>query len=240
MTGVFIGGIILLAGVALFILPFISGMDMMRGGYALQCLSGLIGLTGILVLVFWGQRAATMNKILSGKGVLAFWEYSQLDGEKYAQRELKERLEYNKTIYVVMLVFAVIFGCLILGIPAISGEIHPAVLLAWFGFFAFLGLLAWGIPRLDYRRAVRRNREVFITEDGVYIYGALHTWRQPLVSLQKVAYEPDDHGPALVFYIRYLSRTSLTLTETRAVRVPVPLGQEDKALEVVKYFKDRN
>ncbi len=239
MTGVIVGAVILGLGIILFLWPWISGMDMMMGGYAMQCLSGFGAMFGGLVLLFWWQRANSMKKILAGQEILAHWQYPLADNERHARQELQERLGYNKMIYLIMLFFAVLFGVIFFVIPAIQGDIHPVVVLLWFGFFAFLALVAWGVPQLEYRQALRSGGDVYITPECVYIYGAMQSWKQPFTSLRKVTYETGKNGSYLKFAIRYLSRTSLSGRETRITTVPVPLDQEDAAQRVVSYFENR-
>jgi len=238
--GVFVGVGVLVVAAILFLLPWATAMDMMNGGYALQFIGFFLLISGGVVLFFWQRRAALFDQIMAGRNVLAHWRYSPSQSQEHARRELQERSAYNRAIYATMLFFAVICGCIFFVIPAWQGEMPAAAILAWFGFFAFLGLVAWGAPQLSYRRALKSSPQAYISQDGLYINGALHAWRQPLTRLVGVAYHPDTSPPELEFKLSYLTRVGVVTTQIETVHVPVPAGEEETAREIVKFFENRS
>jgi hypothetical protein len=238
-SGVRAGWLILAAGVALLLGPSLAGMDMMGGGYALGFIGIVVAATGLVTLWIYGARAAALDRILSGAGLLAHWTYDPEEAQRHALEEFEDNRRTNRNLFLVVAVMFVVVGAIVFSGPLLQGEDLGLLLALYFGLVPLLGLVAWATPRLAYRRALQAGADVYIGQDGVYVRGALHTWKQPFSRLKRVRLELDRVQPALQFDIRYLTRLGLLHYETRTVQVPVPRGQERQAEEVARFFAAR-
>lgn len=240
--GVYVSAIITAVGVLMLLLPSLTEMDMMAGGYALRFIGLFVVITGLVALWFYRARAAALARILAGENVLAHWTLDQSQVQKHATAELAEVSENNRGLFLITAILLVVIGIPVLVIPLWHDLVEwpdPIALVIVGGYFAvipLLGLFAWGMPQLAYRRAVQDGAEVYIGKDGVFVNGALHTWKQPFTDLRRVRFNRQAKPPALEFDIRTLTRLGVAYFKTYTVAVPVPAGQEQPAENVARSF----
>ena len=139
----------------------------------------------------------------------------------------------------------------VIGIPALivptwrdllrGDSIALAIAGCYFAVIPLLGLFAWGMPRLAYRCATQAGAEVYIGPDGVFVNGALQTWKQPFTSLRRVRFNRQANPPALEFDTLRgtLTRLGVAYFKTYTVAVPVPAGQEALAENVALFLTGR-
>ncbi|CAG0993314.1 hypothetical protein ANRL2_03370 [Anaerolineae bacterium] len=238
-TGVYVGAIITAIGALMMLLPSLREMDMMNGGYALQFIGLFVSITGLVTLWFYRARAATLARILAGDGVLAHWSLDQTQVQKHAAAELADANENNRGLFLIMAILFVVIGIPVLVVPTwrdlLRGDSVTLIIVGcYFTVVPILGLFAWGMPRLAYRRAIQDGAGVYIGKDGVFVNGAFHTWKQPFTDLRRVRFNRQAKPPALEFDIRTLTRLGMVYFKTYTVRVPVPAGQEEQAENVVR------
>ena len=243
ITGLIIGVIIAVAGGLLILLPFLADLDMMGAGYALLFVGGFIVLAGLITAGMFGYRAARLEAMFSGKNLLAHWIYDPLQVEKQAQRDLQETKNRNRVLFLVMAGFMVACIVLFTTYGYLSGEEDnmPGFVGLMLGILLLLAAFAFGMPYLQYRRAMRSSHEAYIAANGLYINGALHTWNTPLAGLDDVSLVEDGEGTRLVFSLRYLTRVGGAIGyETYTVEVPVPRGEKETARRVEEHFRESN
>ena len=231
-------GIALIAiGALLILLPVLTGMDMMEGGYALQFAGLFLVLSGLVTAGIFGQRAARLNSILSGKDLLAHWIYDPAQVEKRAQQDRQETKRENLSLFLVIAGF--MLACIILftvyGYATGEGDNMPLFVALMVGVLLIVAVFAFGMPYVQYRQAVRSNHEAMIAANGLYINGAVHIWNAPLATLDGVSLVEDEGEARLVFHLRY--RTGIAATETYTVEVPVPAGEEEAAHRIEAHFQ---
>jgi len=244
LRGVYAGAIITAAGVLMILLPSLSAMDMMSGGYALQFIGLFVVITGLVTLWFYRARAAALARIFAGEGVLAHWTLDPTEVRKHAAAELAEVSENNRGLFLITAILFVVIGIPVLVIPLWHDLVEwpdPIACVIVGGYFAvipLLGLFAWGMPQLAYRRALQDGAEVYMGKDGVFVNGALHTWKQPFTDLRRVRFHRQAKPPALEFDTLRgtLTRLGVVYFKTYTVAVPVPAGQEEQAENAVRSF----
>ncbi len=228
---------IVVAGVLLILLPFLTNLDMMSGGYALQFVGLFLTLGGLITAGIFGHRAARLNSIFSGEKMLAHWVYDPTQVEKQAQRDRRETKSANLVRLLVIAGF--MLACIVLfaayGYASGQGDSMPWFIGAMVGVLLLLAAFAFGMPYIQYRRAVRSSHEAVIAANGLYVNGALHIWNAPLAALDRVSLVEDGAEARLVFHLRY--RTGIAAAETYTVEVPVPPGQEETARRVEGHFR---
>jgi amino acid transporter len=237
-TGVWIGALIALAGLALIFLPALLGADMMSLGYGLGFIGVFILITGLITaLVFWA-RARTMDRLLAGEEVLAHWTYQEFEGQQQVETEYKRVTDRNRGIYLVMVFWFVLIGGVFVGADYYrNGQVNGLFMGLFFGCLLLLGAVAFLAPILWRRQASKASRQVIISRSGLVMNGVLHSWKGPFERLVGVEYQQDLDGPALVFSIRYLSRIEPATGSTETVIVPVPPGEQEAARRVMNSLK---
>lgn len=237
ITGLIAGVVVTAAGGLLILLPFLAHLDMMGGGYALQFLGLFLVLFGLVTAAIFGQRAARLSSIFSGEKLLAHWVYDSAQVEEQAQRDRHQTRKTNLGLFLVIAGF--MLACIVLfavyGYASGQQDSMPWFIGGMVGVLLLLAALAFGMPYIQYRRAVRSSHEAIIAMNGLYVNGALHIWNAPLASLDGVSFVEDGAGARLVFCLR--SRTGIGATEAYTVEVPVPYGQEEAARKVEEHFQ---
>jgi hypothetical protein len=238
-VGGLIAGIAIAAvGVLLIVLPLLAGMDMMGGGFALQFGGLFLVVTGVITAAIFGYRVARLESLFAGKNLLAHFVYDLAQTEKQAQRDLQETKARNRMLFLVVAGFMIACIVLFTAYGYLSGEEDsmPGFVAIMLGVLLIVAVFAFGMPYLQYRRAMRSSPEAYIATNGLYVNGALHTWNPPLAGLDGVLLVADEEGTRLVFNLRTLSRTSAAGYDTYTVEVPVPPGQEEAARKVEEHF----
>ncbi len=237
ITGLTVGLVLAAVGGLLILLPALAGMDMMGVGYALQFAGLFLLLSGLVTAGIFGQRAARLNSILSGKDLLAHWIYDLAQVEQRAQQDQQETKRENLSLFLVITGF--MLACIILfavyGYASGEGDNMPLFIALMVGVLLIVAVFAFGMPHVQYRRTMRSSHEALIAARGLYINGAVHIWNAPLASLDGVSLVEDGEETRLVFHLRY--RTGIAATETYTVDVPVPAGEEETARRIEGHFR---
>lgn len=241
-VGVYAGLLITAFGIALLIDPSLIEMDMLSGGYALRFVGMFVLLIGLLVTWMWRARAMVMAQLLAGENLLAHWTYPVAQAQQHAARTFAEAREQNRGLFIITTILIFLIGIPVLVIP-MWHELYVwpqplawTIILVYFALIPLLGLFAWGMPRLAYRRALQDGGDAYIARDGLFVNGALYTWQRPLSYLKGVRFYRDGKQPALEFDISNLTRLGILHYATSTVRVPVPRGQEEQAENVAQFF----
>ena len=231
-TGVWIGLLITLIGLALVVVPPLFGADMMAIGFGLACTGIFLLIPGLLTTWVFAGRARIMDRILAGEEILARWKYDDFQGHRQVEAEAKRSRGRNLVIYRTIVFWFVLIGGIFVAFDYFSnGEVSWLFVGSFFGFMCLLGGIAFLAPILWHRQASKASREVIISRDGVVMNGALSTWKPPFEQLKSVKFIEGLGEPTLVFTIRYLSRISLVAHEN--VVVPVPASEQEAARRVV-------
>lgn len=220
------------AGLGLAALPLVVAMDMMNGGYALQCVSlGLLvpaGLTGGC-LYLW--RAVLLTRILRPDHLLAHWTYTPEEWRRYAGAEAGRDAAGKWLLFGIIAFWALLFGGLCLLFDPGPGRF---VFLTMLGLIALMALVAWLSTALPARRNRLHHGEAFIAPEGVYLNRALHTWKGLGSRLDRAdAVEGEEGLLLLEFDYSFPARHG---RQSASVRVPVPAGREEEARALVAWF----
>jgi len=236
-TGLIVGIALTAVGVLLILLPVLTGMDMMEAGYALQFAGLFLVLGGLVTAGIFGQRVARLNRILSGKDLLAHWIYDLAQVEKQAQQDRQETKRENLSLFLVIAGF--MLACIILftvyGYATGEGDNMPLFVALMVGVLLVVAVFAFAMPYVQYRRTMRSSHEAMIAANGLYINGTVHIWNALLANLDGVSLVEDEGETRLVFHLRY--RTGIAATETYTVEVPVPAGEEETARKIEEHFQ---
>lgn len=218
-------------GGALALAPGVLGIDMSSGGGALILLGIALIFVGGLVALFIRKRAQVLDRLFSGKDLLAHWTYAPDEWEAYAQKDLRSRSRHSKKTFFILAFFAVLFG-LIFFIADPEGGRFVAM-----GLAATVLLVAVG-AKLSVDRARRRQaqeaKELLLSAEGLWLAGELHTWTVGGARLEEVAPAPED-GKILSFTYSTPGKHG---RQHYTVRVPIPQGKEEEGAAVEAFFRD--
>ncbi|HSV50025.1 MAG TPA: hypothetical protein VLH35_06880, partial [Candidatus Acidoferrales bacterium] len=99
---------------------------------------------------------------------------------------------------------------------------------------------AWQFSAWSNYRSNRSGgiKEVYITNEAVFMNNKLVTWKTAFTHLVEVTFEEERRIPVLVFkYTQYSGRAG---PQTYTTRVPVPPGEEPTASYVLEQINQQN
>lgn len=218
-------------GAALFVFPWIVGMDGMKGGYALQFLSAaLVVPMGLAGAFLTRKRARLYDRILAEEGLLAHWTPPPLKWRLFCEAELRRERAEKRFLFLLIAGFAVFFSGLF---SLLDPKAVPFLLWGTAGFVAFIGAVAVLSVWLPHRRRTRSEGETRIHREGLVTAGALHAWSGGGGRLEAVEMERAEEGLLLALTYSFPVRNG---RDTRTARIPVPPGREEAAEEVRRFF----
>jgi|WetSurMetagenome_2_1015567.scaffolds.fasta_scaffold41433_3 hypothetical protein len=227
MRNVIIGLGISLFGVIVFLLPIATDMDGMNGGYALMFMAiALIVPAGIITAILYGIRAFTLQKILSGKDLIAHWTYAPEEWKKYTEEEYIREKSDKMGIFYVLVFFCVLIGG---GLYLLADDKEAAgiVLIGLLGLIIFIRLLIYFTTKKTHDDNRKYLGEVYISRKGVYLNKSFHSWNF-LSQLENARI--DEKLKIIEIEYSALSRQG---KDYAYVRVPIPAGKEENARKVV-------
>ncbi len=208
------------------------GIDGFEGGFALSFVSIFMFIMGIIIMIIYFRRASVLDGMLNGDNLLAHWTYSEHEWRAYAEREHREQVEINRSMFFLITIISIIVGVLfVVAVPdsLLSTSITVGGIIIIIGFTAFF--VTW------YRRAQNRKflGEVYLNRDGVYLNRELHTWKSLGARLEGVALDDRHLGQAILIF--EYSAPGKNGRYSYSARVPVPLGKEADARRLTAEFK---
>lgn len=220
--------ILLILGLCMTVLPFALDADIMAWGAACAFVGFFIFLTSLILLPFFAKRAAVMNKIQKGEGILAWWRYPAEDWEKERKTQIAD--------LGGMKIGGFVLGGIFLLIGIILFATDPDDMGMFLAIMAGIGLLMVVVSQLSAAAQKKRlaaiQDEAIVHTDGLFYRGELTTWGNGMNRLKAVGWNMRDPSQ-LLFCYRQMRRTG----DRRAVAmIPIPPGQEQVAANVVGWF----
>ncbi len=221
------------AAVFLFFLPWVVGLDGMKGGYALQFVSAALVLPmGLAGAFLTRKRARLYDRILAEEGLLARWTPPPMEWRLFCEAELRRERAEKQFLFLLIAGFAVFFSGLF---SLLDRKAAPFLLWGAAGFVAFMAVMAVLSVWLPHRRRARSDGETRIHREGLITAGTLHAWTGVGTRLEAVEMEREEEGLLLAFTYSFPTRNG---RETRTARVPVPPGKEEEAEAVRRFFTE--
>lgn len=230
-TGVIVGLVLLGLGLALIVVPGLLGADMMAYGYALAALGVFLLITGLVTAIIYWQYAVAQRQVLAGQDVLAHWQYDSETWRRYAGAEFqREQADKRRLFWITTVLLGVTFG----GCGILDSEVAGWMAGAGASVIALLAFFAFILPRLNYRRNLKRVGTVTIATNGIDMNGAFMPWDRLGGRLEGVELCLEEDPPLLAFEVSYPARTGRQQT---VIHVPIPPGQEAEAERVLAHFE---
>ena len=208
-------------------------LDGMGGGYAVALVSFFLAISSCAVTLLFINRARVMDAILADPSPLARWTYSEEQARTSVEREFEEYRARNRMLFILiggMLAAVALFFL----IAVEDGGVETALVLL--GIAGLLFVVSRITPWLERRRASRAPHETVITRDGVVYSGTVYPFRSFLVLHDgTVLRKATTKRPAAIVF-SFVQVTGRVTIQPFDVAVPVPPGDEEAAVRVVKEF----
>lgn len=236
-SNVLVGVALAIAGLLFILLPPLAGLDMMGFGYAMQFAGLFLLISGMIITLILGRRARRLGAILNGQNLLAHWIYPAELSLKQVERDFRETKARNLFLLLIVMAWLVFFTIIFLLIGFRQGEDMGLFVALMAGVLLVVAVAAFAAPHIQRRRALRSGGEAYIATDGLFVNGVLHMWEKPLADLRGVQLVEGDGPARLVFRLRSLSQTNVTLYQPYTVELLVPPGEEDAARRIEQRFQ---
>ena len=226
---------IALVAIVLIFLPGWIGMDGMDGGYALSFIAIWLAISAILIAwYFWG-RAAQIDRMLNGQELLTHWTYTPAEWQAYAATEQEAQIQENRGLWLFMAGMCILMGIIFW---LIDREAGLFVLLFMLALTGLLAVVAFGLPRLRRLRQAGKTGEAWLSPTAIFFDSVFYPLKSRLMWLKGVDWkEASGNTPAsLHFRIAYYMRTGV---QTRILRIPVPDGYRDGALDLLEQYQSK-
>lgn len=223
---------IFMCGIALSYLPFFYGW--FQDSPPFVFLGGFITISGVIGLVMFGYQYVFTYKLLSGKKeLLAHWVFNSDEWNNFTEKEYKAEKSEKKGLLLFI-------SCIILFVGVVfwlimRDKAAGIVFLVLLGVIAILTIVAVLIPWLTYRRNKNRQGEIFLSKDGLYLNGAVHTWRFAGSRFEGAEYLSKPFKCLSITYSYWMmaGRVLYFYRNFATVRVPVPVGKEEEAKQII-------
>lgn len=218
-----------LGGVGMIVAPGIAGIDIFSGGGALIFLGLLLVPVGLIVAGLSCRRARILQRLFDGNDLLAHWTYAPDEWLAYAQKDHRFRSRHAKQILFLVIFFCALFGLATLVVDFDAGQFVLPVLLGVLGLMVGAAWLSVWLPQ---RRNASQTGEVFLSAEGLWLSGELHTWTIFGARLEEVTYAPGDRSLLSFTY----SAPGRGGTQYYTVLVPIPRGQDAQGATILQFF----
>ena len=212
---------------AIFI-PSMIGLNGMDGGFAVSFIAGFMVIVGVIVILFYLQRAKQMDKILAGEGKIVLWRYSREEWNRFVTADFEDEKKIKNSLFRVIVVVSLIV-CLFLMILLRD----PLIILIVAGIVLLVSIPAYWAPRYRHRKLLQSEPVALIAENGVIVGQMFHLWVKQGASLDSVSINTKVFPNQLEFTYSMPARHGRQET---VARVPVPSGQSDTAIGIFNHF----
>ncbi len=212
----------------LFLLPYFFGLGTEGATFLnlVYLFFGVITLINVVAIGWqWRRTQQRLDAITADPAQwLARWHYDQWTWQEYAQRERSRHYWTIAKWSIPILLIAAFVSYLWL---QTFGQRILWPMLAVMG----INLLALLVQNavLPYYRILKTAPEAIITADGLYIGGSAYFWRQGNASLRSLNFVPGQ--PNTLDFALCIRKGRNSSTQT--IRVPVPVGNEAQAQQVI-------
>jgi hypothetical protein len=212
---------------AIFI-PSMIGLDGMDGGFAVSFIAGFMVIVGLIVIIFYLQRANQMDKILAGEGKIVLWRYSREEWNRFVRADFEDEKKIKNSLFRVIVVVSLIV-CIFLMILLRD----PLIILIVAGIVLLVAIPAYWAPRYRYRKLQHSEAVALIAEHGVIVGQMFHLWVKQGASLDSVSINTKEDPNLLEFAYSMPARHGRQQT---VARVPIPSGQLDAAIQIYNHL----
>ncbi|MDD4923750.1 MAG: hypothetical protein PHF74_02800 [Dehalococcoidales bacterium] len=223
--------LILIFSPAIFELAAVEAGDWI---FALMFFAIVFGITAFIVAIMYTKRASLTGQMLQRNNLLAYWTYTTEQWNSYAVKEHEENKREKRNMFVLISVISIVI-CAILALIIQDG--WYIFLFVALGIIVLMAFTAWLSVWTRYRQNQKYPGDTYICADGIYFNRELHVWRGFGAILEDVAYQQDAVQPQVLITYSVLNRYNRQYV---TIRVPVPRGRENEALNLVQVLRGQS
>ncbi len=211
-------------------------MDGMSGGYAVAFVAFFLMASGIAVAGLFLHRARVMDAIITSHQLLAHWTYPAETARQNALREYSDYQDQNRALFILiggMLGAVAVFFMLFIE----EGGLETGVFLIAFAIVLFI--VSRIAPKIQLNHALKAPLEAFIAHNGIIYEGAVYPFHSFMMTMDGVSLKKATakDPPLLIFSFTQL--VGAYIFQPFAIAVPVPAGEEETAVRVVRALEGR-
>jgi len=222
--------------IALCLLPFVIPHKVGTPGYNSPAgfssfmpvvLIACLGFISFLVSISFLWSSLRLDGLLSGKGALVKWEYSEEEMVRVKKQvQADENKVRNKLLlyfFLIMLVFGVICVAMDpLGIYFIA---------AWvFGIWLFVAAFAMLLQKTTCGTDSSLSRQVILSPYGAFFCGTFHFWQTFASSLSSISLDGAPGGKTLLISYSVASEHGVYFVK---IEIPVPVKKEEDVIRAI-------
>ena len=212
--------------------PSWLGIDGMDGGFGISFFCGFLVMIGLIVIFIYRARAKQMDKILSGEGKVAYWQYSQEEWLRFVFADFEEERVMKRNLFFLIAGISAIVGIVL----AFLVEEPIIILIIIASLIILISIPAYLVPRHRFKKLKNSKAEAFITENGLIVGKMFHTWIGMGARLDRVSMNTEAEPNMVEFTYSMPARHG---RQTEVARVPVPQGKINEAVTIVSHFNNR-
>ena len=222
---------VVFSGVVLW--PFVYGVVNSGPSYASMLMGGLFLVGALVGLGLFGAQARRLRDMVEGRFV-AHYTFDPAEWKAFAEWNYGQETSQKRALWLFIFVIALLVGGGFMLV--MRDEASVWVFGVLMGLMAVLWVLAVALPRLTYRRDLRRTGEVYVGERCVYVNGTTHSWGTLGSRLESVHMEkkPMPHILLVYSYMMMAGRSLYFFRNYVQVRIPVPQNEVESGAAVVK------
>jgi len=182
---------------------------------AVTTISFFFLIVSVVVAVIFRSREKKLQNLISGKDLIASWQWNEEQKKQYTQYLF--RREKNKNLVILMsitFIAIIVFGIFI----AVIDEGKLFMLFVLLGLILFLSLVAFSMPIYYRYKNAKGDGMVLLGKKYAYINGYFHNWDFPLSGIKKVKIIQEPfYGIRLTYYY-----TDRTFRHSETLIIPAP------------------
>lgn len=209
-------------------------------------LTGIFGgvflLIGVIFFFVYRKQARDIDEILKeardgkhiGGNLLAYWTYTPQEWSQFVETEVSREKKSQRTMaYIMLAVVLIIFATTFPSAIKHGASSFVPILLSLI-FVGAIGVFAWWAAGAESRSLqAHHTGEAFIAIKGLLLNDRYYPWNIFGTRLTGVFYE---RGMPNVIRFEYRQQTGQGGSQTKNVRVPVPVGREVEAENLAARF----
>lgn len=210
------------------IIPAITGLDGMDGGFALIFVAGFMVIMSLIIALIYRSRAKQLDKILLGEGRIMVWKYAPDEWRRFVENDFKEEKSSKKFLFFLIAGISLFVGILL--------WISVKDILIFFialGIIPIVALPAFIAPRARHNKLLNSEPKALISQKGTIVGRMFHLWVKMGARLDEVSIDTEEEPAMLVFQYSMPTRNG---RQTETARIPVPRGKLNEAEQIKNYF----